>query len=360
MPRPDGLAFRDGVSARALMTMTFPPIKFIVPGYIVEGLTIFAGAPKLGKSWACLGFGIAVASGGMAFGSIRCEQGAVLYLALEDNPRRLQSRLKQLRLPEMPEALTLQTEWPSLDGECLHEIETWLDGTPTARLIIIDVFARIKSAIGSKEAQYEADYRSITALQQLAGRHGIAIVLVHHTRKMDAEDPFDAVSGTRGLTGAADSVLVLKRDGVGESAVLYGRGRDLHEIETAMEFDRNTGSWRIRGDASSIAKTPERQDILDLLGRAIDPMTPTQIASALGKERTNISHQLQALFNESKVLRAKGGKWSLINPIHSVHSSHSSPERVNGMKGVNGVDKARMILAPNETGDDVDVLGGAA
>ncbi|WP_374139166.1 AAA family ATPase, partial [Sphingomonas sp.] len=89
MPRPDGLAFRDGVSARALMTMTFPPIKFIVPGYIVEGLTIFAGAPKLGKSWACLGFGIAVASGGMAFGSIRCEQGAVLYLALEDNPRRL-------------------------------------------------------------------------------------------------------------------------------------------------------------------------------------------------------------------------------------------------------------------------------
>ena len=93
---PASAPVSSGITARELMAKTFPPIKFVVPGYVVEGLTIFAGAPKLGKSWAVLDWALAVASGGYAFGSILCQQGDVKYCALEDNHRRLQSRMKQM------------------------------------------------------------------------------------------------------------------------------------------------------------------------------------------------------------------------------------------------------------------------
>ena len=326
VPSPSSLAFKAGVSARALMTMVFPPIKYVVPGYVVEGLTVFAGAPKLGKSWACLGIGVAVGSGGIAFGSIQCDEGDVLYLALEDNRRRLQARLRQMRIAELPERLTLVTEWPNLDGECIEQLEAWLIATPGARMIIIDVLAKVKGASGAREAQYDADYRFAAALQELAGRYGIAIIAVHHTRKMDAEDPFDAVSGTRGLTGAADSVLVLKRDPGSRTPVLYGRGRDLQEIETAMEFDRESGFWRILGDANELAKTHERREILEVLGRSVDAMTPTEVATSLGKSRSNVNHLLTRLYDEGKVEKQSKGRYTLTSPIHSHHSVHSHSE----------------------------------
>lgn len=330
-PEPDrnerGIAFSKGISARELMTKKFPPIKYVVPGYLVEGLTVFAGAPKLGKSWACLGIAVAVASGGCAFGSVRCQEGDVLYLALEDNQRRLQDRLRQMCISQLPERLTLITEWPDLDGECLRELEHWLQGTPDARLIIVDVFVKVRGAKGRQENQYEADYKAMSGLQELAIRYGVAILAVHHTRKMDAEDPFDAVSGTRGQTGAADSVWVMRREPGSQRPVLYGRGRDLHEFETAMEFDRETGAWRALGDASKLAKTEERQEILEVLGRSVDPLTPTEIGNKLGKTQSNVSHMLSKLYDEGKVEKVTKGKYRLISPLHSIHSTHSENEQ---------------------------------
>jgi len=79
-------AYKDGISASALMKMQFDPIRYIADGYIVEGLTILAGAPKIGKSWMALNLAVAVAAGKPVFGSVPCTHGDVLYLALEDNP----------------------------------------------------------------------------------------------------------------------------------------------------------------------------------------------------------------------------------------------------------------------------------
>ena len=303
-----------------------------MPGYIVEGLTILAGAPKLGKSWLMLDVAAAVRMGGNALG-VTCEQGDVLYLALEDDRRRLQSRLKHKRLTGWPDRVTFVTNWPSLDDGCLREIEAWIETAEAPRLVVIDVFAKVRGTNGGKEAQYEADYRFAAALQELAGKHGLAIVALHHTRKMEAEDPFDAVSGTRGLTGAADSVLVLKRDGGSQRPVLYGRGRDMEEIETALEFDADTGTRIAKGDASEIAKTSEREEILFTLGRSVDPMTPTEISAAL-ETRSNISHLLARLFVEGKVTKHPKGLYTLFTPFTpltdpvTVHSP-----RVNGVNG---------------------------
>src|SRR5213078_2739030 len=87
---------RSAFTAADLMTMEFPPPTWAVPGILAEGVTLFCGPPKVGKSWLSLGLGLAVAAGGYAFDSIRVAGGPVLYLALEDTPRRLQARMGKL------------------------------------------------------------------------------------------------------------------------------------------------------------------------------------------------------------------------------------------------------------------------
>lgn len=319
-----GLAFRKGVSARALMAKKFAPVCWIVPGYLVEGMTLFAGAPKLGKSWMALDWCIAVAAGGRAMGSIECDQGDVLGLMLEDNERRLQRRMRQLCKTDLPERLTLLTEWPTIDDGCVAEIEAWIEGVKNPRLIVVDVFARVRGPKGANETDYNADYRQAAQLQGIASRNGLAVVLIHHTRKMAADDPFDEVSGTRGLTGAADSVLVLKRDGGTQQPVVYGRGRDLEEIETAMQFDKETGAWSILGAAWNVADTAERREIQEVLGRSVDPMTPSEIGAAIGKSRQNVGKMLAKMYADGKVEKATTGRYTLVSMVAAV-----SPSRVH-------------------------------
>jgi hypothetical protein len=71
----------DIVTAAELADMIFPPVCYVVDGYIAEGLTILAGKAKIGKSWLALNFAIAVAAGGIAFGSIPVEAGETAHRA---------------------------------------------------------------------------------------------------------------------------------------------------------------------------------------------------------------------------------------------------------------------------------------
>jgi RecA-family ATPase len=83
-------------TAAELMAMELPPVRWVIPDILPEGVTFLAGKPKMGKSWMALGLGIAVATGGVALGTKQVEQGEVLYLALEDNRRRIHNRLNKL------------------------------------------------------------------------------------------------------------------------------------------------------------------------------------------------------------------------------------------------------------------------
>ncbi len=320
------LVASNGVTAAALMGMTFAPIKYVVPGYIAEGLNLFAGAPKIGKSWMMMELALAVASGGEALGGVECEQGDVLYLALEDNLRRLQKRLHHMKVKEVPEGLTFMTEWPDLDHGCLPEVERWLQDTPTARLVIVDVFAKIKGSARAERPQYEVDYAAASGLQKLAGDYGVAVIVVHHTRKAEADDPFDTVSGTLGLPGAADTTLVLKRDAGGQHPTLYGRGRDIEQFEAAMQFEKETCRWRVMGDAAEIAKTSERQEILDALKDAGEPMTATAVSEVLGKNRSTTSHLLSRMVKEGKVERGEKNRYSPTAPTTPYTAYTHDPE----------------------------------
>jgi hypothetical protein len=98
-------------------------------------------------------------------------------------------------------------------------------------------------------------------MHQLANEHGISVLVVHHVRKADAEDPFDTVSGSTGLTGAADSTLILTRRDNDSGVILYGRGRDLEEFERGLEFDRDNCRWRDLGDPVEAFASDTRQAI---------------------------------------------------------------------------------------------------
>ena len=311
-----------GIRASELQALQFPPIKYVIPGYIVEGLTIFAGRPKLGKSWCCLDWGGAVASGGVAFGSIQCEEGDVLYLALEDNQRRLKSRLeKVLPVGEWPNRLTFWTECKRLDRGGLDAIRNWIIEAKQPRLVMIDVIAGVRPDKRGNETLYGADYRAIEGLHGLARDHGLAIVVVTHVRKMDADDPLDTVSGTLGFTGAADSVLVLNRDSQG--VTLYGRGRDIEEIETAVQFDRDLCRWSILGQADDVRRSDERQQIIEALGDSPKPTGPAEIAKGTGMKAGNIRKLLTKMATAGEIKKVGYGKYSLNTPDHTDHTGHT-------------------------------------
>jgi hypothetical protein len=180
---------KNAVSATELMAIEFPQPRWIVPGIVPEGTTILAGKLKMGKSWLALGISVAVEGGGVALGTKRVERGAVLYLALEDNPRRLQSRLKKL-LPggTAPKGLELATEWPRLGDVGLEALEAWLNTHSDARLVVIDTLAKFRAEHTGKNLDKE-DYEAVEPLVELAAHHNVAVLIVHHLRKLGAEDP---------------------------------------------------------------------------------------------------------------------------------------------------------------------------
>ena len=309
-PAKEGQPLSGPVKLADLMRMEFPAIKYVVPGYVAEGLTVLAGAPKIGKSWMALNLAVAVAGGSQALGSIPCPQADVLYIALEDNPRRMQKRAEILQCP-IPDGLEVDFDWPLIGGGCEDKIREWAARRPNPGMVVIDVFNRVRPPKKGSAQQYDIDYQDMAPLQKLAGELGLAIVLVHHTRKMQAEDPFDTVSGTRGITGAADTILVLCKLPDAILPTLYGRGRDIEEIEKAVQFNGAFGTWQLDGPPAFVAKTKERTDIIRVLRDANGALKTGEIAKALGKETSNVSHQLASLLDEGKVVKAGYGKWAM-------------------------------------------------
>jgi RecA-family ATPase len=231
-------------SARELMETEFPEPRFAVPALIPEGLTFFAGAPKLGKSWLALGLSIAIASGGHALGKIKVDQGEVQYLALEDSPRRLKGRLSSLLNGSgPPEGLSFETRWLPLADGGAEDIAAYVSTHPACRLVVVDVFARLRSPAKDSGDRYMHDYLAAEQLQKVASEHGVAIVAVHHTRKAAADDYIETVSGTFGLAAAADTVAVLKRSRGQADAEFRVTGRDIEEQSLALKFAPAVGTW---------------------------------------------------------------------------------------------------------------------
>jgi hypothetical protein len=212
----------------------------------------------------------------------------------------LQSRLKQLLpLGRAPERLYIDTTCRRLDQGLVEDLREWLTAMASPRLIIIDVLNRIRPAQKPNEGVYDYDVRSLEGLQGLAAEFSVAIIVVHHTRKAEAEDPFDCLSGSTGLPGTADSTFVLARDSQG--VTLYGRGRDIEEVERALSFDKLTGQWLILGEAADVRRSGERGAILKALHEATEAMSPVDVAEVTGFKRENVKKLLRDMAKAGEV-----------------------------------------------------------
>jgi hypothetical protein len=292
-------------AADELMAAEFPEPRWAVPGILAEGVSLLAGPPKVGKSWLSLGLGLTVAAGDKAFGRIELHGGPVLYLALEDTPRRLRTRMSKILGDQpAPAGLTLATSCPPLTQGGDDAIAAWLERNPDARLVVIDVFAKMRGTHAGKSA-YDADYAAIGQAKRLADEYGVAVVLVHHVRKAGANDFLAEVSGTNGLAGAADATLVLKRARGQADGVLHITGRDVDETEHALSFDPSTGSWlMLDGPANEHALTDTRASILRQV-RQLPGSTPATIATAINGTRENVKRTC-ARMAEAGQLRSNG------------------------------------------------------
>lgn len=295
------------IDAAALMAKKFPDPRWAVPGIFPEGLTLLVGAPKLGKSWLGLNVGVAVAHGGRALGKIAVDDGDVLYLALEDTQRRLQERLAMtLRGDDAPERLDFATGWPGLAEGATHHLSAWLAAHPAARLVIVDTFQKLRGPIAGGQNLYAADYEAAGELKRVADRFGVAIVCIHHTRKLGADDPLDTVSGTSGLAGAADTILVLRREIGRHDATIYVRGRDVPEADHALGFDAETCSWSLMGDAATFRMSEERRAIMEVIAASSEPMSPKHISEALGKKDGAVRKLLHSMSRSGEVVGIGG------------------------------------------------------
>lgn len=317
-------------TADELLDTEFPEPRWAVPGLICEGLNLLVGSPKLGKSWLCLGLGVAIASGNKALDKIDVEQGSVLYAALEDTPRRLKNRLETvLDGDAAPKGLSITTALPR-GQEMVDVVSGWLDAHDDARLVIIDVLRKVTPRSDGRNS-YEADYEAMGALKRLADKHRVAVVAVHHTRKMtDEGDVFNEVSGSTGLTGAADAILIAKRSRNDGAAALHVTGRDILENEYAITFDSNRCAWGLDGmelaDAANKAKVLKASDgvgdrsaaIIRLLEKHPEGLGPTEVGRLLDLPQDQAKTYLKRLQDGGRIAKQQRGKYTSVTSVTSV------------------------------------------
>ena len=227
-PEPPGRAGKVGnettwwsgsISAEALDALSFPPVRYLIPGVLPEGgIVLLAGAPKSGKSMLALGAALAVAHGGKALGSLDVTtSGHVLTVSLDDQSRgRLQRRLRQVAQGEpLPAALTIHTE-PTLGtgSAAAKNLDAYLTSHPETTLVVLDTLEHLRADRRPGESTYTGDVRFLANLRWISDRHpSTTFLCLTHTRKPkdgdSPDDPISAVSGSHGITGGADHVLIL-------------------------------------------------------------------------------------------------------------------------------------------------------
>ena len=239
----------ETMTAEQLQSAPYSPVPFLVDELLPEGLHILAGAPKIGKSWLALWLCLCV-SQGQPLWNFAVTQGEVLYLSLEDSYRRIQSRLFDLT-EDAPSALHFAIMADTLKHGLEQQIEQFLTEHPATKLVVIDTLQRVRSAGGDSNL-YANDYQDVGLLKQLADKHHIAILLIHHLRKLHDDDPMNMISGSTGLSGAADSTFVLqKHSRLANIASLHCTGRDIPDRTLKLEFGEEDHIWKLLEDSKT-------------------------------------------------------------------------------------------------------------
>lgn len=304
-----------------LLGLSLSPIRHIVPGIIVAGTTVMAAPPKIGKSVLCYQTAVEIALGGELLGQ-QVERGQVLYLALEDGKRRGQDRLKAaLHGRSLPRGwLSVRWDAPPIGGGLEELIIEWLDRHDRAALVMIDTLQRVRAGADGRRNAYEVDVTDLGRLQSLTkDRPEVALLAVHHTKKDAADDFVASVSGTYGIAGSADTIMLVKRKRHMALGVIEITGRELAETELPVKFEDMR--WDL-APTGLPGVSVERLSVYEVI-KAEGPLFPAAIAARLGIERTNAQHQVRALAADGLVLRVVGGYVVQDPSVEAPSSTHS-------------------------------------
>lgn len=224
---------------------TLYPLKTpIIENLLYSGVYLFVGAPKIGKSFSMAQIGYHVSTGRDLWG-YHVRQGTVLYLALEDDESRLQTRLAKMFDMETNDKFYFATKSDKITMGLEAQIIGFLNNHKDTKLVIIDTLQKVRECVGATYS-YASDYDDMVRLKRIADENKICILVVHHTRKMEASDSFDTVSGTNGLLGAADGAFVMQKEKrTGNKATLDIVGRDIADQRLNMEFDNEKCVWKL-------------------------------------------------------------------------------------------------------------------
>lgn len=279
------------ISMTELYDTVYPPRRPIVDNLLYSGTYLFVGAPKIGKSFFMAQLAYTVATG-LILWEYEVHQGTVLYLALEDDYARLQRRLSRMFGVEETDNLYFATQAKSVVGGLDEQLEEFVKAHPTVRLIIIDTLQKVREVSGECYS-YASDYEIVTRLKKFSDSHGICLLVVHHTRKMEAGDSFDMISGTNGLLGAADGAFIMqKKRRTDNIATLDVVGRDQPDQELTLEFDRERCVWNFQGAETQLWKQPPDPGLLDAANAKI-----MQLESVVDELKRKVSGLVDELSN---------------------------------------------------------------
>lgn len=294
-----------GITAEELSGKVFPPLNWVIQDILPEGCYLLSARPKTGKSWLALQICLAVAFGETVFGK-KVVQGKAVYLALEDNHRRLQSRLKQLRpLGYSTPNLLLHTKWERFDKGGVEALVKLIE-TETPKIVVIDTLAKVRPTAGRNNV-YESDYKALEPITEVANKYRCTILIVTHNRKGKAEtDPLEQVSGSLGLTGAVDGVMIIDGNRSDKMYTLSLIGRDIPNDDDLAIARQANGEWRLLGTAKAVFISEERQAITDLLKLHPKGLKPKDIAELLSKKQSTVRKLLASMTAEQQVNNNKG------------------------------------------------------
>ena len=279
-------AYLSTVSMQDLYETIYPSRPPVIDGLLYAGTYLFVGAPKVGKSFLMAQIGYHVSTG-LELWSYLVHQGAVLYLALEDDHWRLQDRLFRMFGTESADNLYFSIYAKQLGAGLEEQLKWFVQEHPDTRLIIIDTLQKVRE-FGGDTYSYASDYEVIAKLKAFADEQGICLLLVHHTRKQQAEDKFDMISGTNGLLGAADGAFLLQKERrTSNTSTLDISGRDQQDQRLYLTRNEERLIWTLERAETELWKEPPDPVLAAIaaLVTAEQPQwsgTATELVAALG------------------------------------------------------------------------------
>ncbi len=302
---------RIDVNIKAILEADYPEPDWLIEGVMPEGGTILiAGRPKVGKSWLGLNLAVSLAEQKEIMGLPAPKEHRVLYLALEDIPRRIKERIEILNIPIEKDNLFIITadRFTKEYTKSLH----WLEGLIVEEkfdVVIVDTLGKLRTGM-SRDQQHDIygfDYNSLNNFKSIADRLGVTFVLIHHTRKTESTDPVDEVLGSTGITGSVDTICILKKERNDNSGSLFITGRDGIEKDIRLWF--NNGKWELAESTDAEQFKTQKDFILHVIYDIIvngDNATLRKISEVSGKSMDSVRTAIRRLKKDGFIIHEKG------------------------------------------------------